>query len=84
MIPDPQMKAILEQMKAAGWRPTHTLSVAEARKAFKSRVAKGAPVARTVDRVIPGPAGDIPVRIYWPAGSGPFSALVFFQVDVFA
>jgi len=73
------MKAILDQMKTAGWRPTHTLSVAEARQAFKSRVAKGAPVARTVDRAIPGPAGDIPVRIHWPTGAGPVPALVFFH-----
>ena len=79
MTLDAQMQAIVDQMKAAGWRPTHTLSVAEARRAFKSRIAKGAAVARTVDRSIPGPAGDIPVRIHWPAGAGPFPALVFFH-----
>jgi len=79
MTPDPQMLAILDQMKAAGWKPTHTLSVAEARRAFKSHVAKGAPVARTVDHTIPGPGGALPVRIHWPAGSGPFPALVFFH-----
>ena len=79
MTPDPQMQAILDQMKAAGWRPTHTLSVADARQAFKSRIARGAPVARTEDRSIPGPGGDIPVRIHWPAGPGPFPALVFFH-----
>src|SRR5262245_55320688 len=79
MTPDPQMKAILAQMKAAGWFPTHKLSVADARKAFKSRIAKGAPVARSEDRTVPGPGGNIPVRIYWPAGAGPFPALVFFH-----
>ena len=79
MTLDPQMQAILDRMKAAGWRPTHTLSVAEARRAFKSHIAKGAAVARTVDRSIPRPAGDIPVRIHWPAGAGPFPALVFFH-----
>jgi acetyl esterase len=79
MTPDPQMQAILEQMKAAGWRPTHTLSVAEARRAFKSRIVKGVAVARTVDRSIPGPGGDLPVRIHWPVGPGPFPALVFFH-----
>jgi acetyl esterase len=79
MTPDPQMQAILDQMRAAGWRPTHTLSVAEARQAFRSHIAKGAPVARTEDRSIPGPAGDIRVRIHWPAGTGPFPALVFFH-----
>lgn len=79
MTPDPQMQAILDQMKAAGWRPTHTLSVAEARRAFKSRIATGAAVARTENRSIPGPAGSIPVRIHWPPGGGPFPALVFFH-----
>jgi acetyl esterase len=29
------------------------------------------------DRVIPGPAGDVPVRIYTPQGRGPFPLLVF-------
>jgi len=79
MTPDPQMQAILDQMKAAGWKPTHTLSVAEARRAFTARVVKGAPVARTVDRTIPGYGGALPVRIHWPAGTGPFPALVFFH-----
>jgi acetyl esterase len=79
MTPDPQMRAILDQMKAAGWRPTHTLSVAEARRAFKSRIAKGAAVGRTADRSIPGQVGDIPVRIHWPVGTGSFPALVFFH-----
>jgi len=79
MTPDPQMRAVLDQMKAADWKPTHTLSVAEARRAFKTRVAKGAPVARTVDRTIPGYGGALPVRIHWPAGNSPFPALVFFH-----
>ena len=79
MTPDPQMQAILDQMKAAGWKPTHTLSVAEARRAFKSHVAKGAPVVRTVDRTIPGYGGALPVRIHWPVGAGPFPVLVFFH-----
>lgn len=34
------------------------------------------PVDRVEDRRIPGPAGDIPVRIYWPAAPGPLPALV--------
>jgi len=31
------------------------------------------------DRLVPGPAGAIPVRIYTPAGDGPFPLLVFFH-----
>jgi acetyl esterase len=37
------------------------------------------PIASVENRKIPGPAGEIPVRIYTPAGKGPFSAIVFFH-----
>jgi acetyl esterase len=37
------------------------------------------PVAHIEDRVIPGPTGDIPVRLYTPEGVGPFPVLVFFH-----
>ncbi len=37
------------------------------------------PVAKVEDRTIPGLAGEIPVRIYTPEGSGPFPVLVFFH-----
>jgi len=36
-------------------------------------------VAGLEDRLIPGPAGAIPVRIYRPTGNGPFPLLVFFH-----
>src|SRR5439155_5489284 len=34
---------------------------------------------RKEDRMIPGPAGEIPIRIYTPQGGGPFPVLVFFH-----
>jgi len=37
------------------------------------------PVGRVEDRRIPGPAGEIPVRIYTPEGSGPFPLVAFFH-----
>ena len=37
------------------------------------------PLAGVEDRTIPGPAGEIPVRIYTPEGSGPFPVVVFFH-----
>ena len=37
------------------------------------------PVARVVDRTIPGPDGALPVRVYTPEGSGPFPLLVVFH-----
>ncbi|MGV9771235.1 alpha/beta hydrolase [Streptosporangium sp. NPDC003464] len=37
------------------------------------------PVGDVVDTVFPGPAGDVPVRVYTPEGEGPFPALVWFH-----
>lgn len=36
-------------------------------------------VGRTVDRTIPGPAGDLDARLYLPRGDGPFPTVVFFH-----
>jgi acetyl esterase len=37
-------------------------------------------VARVEDRSVPGPAGDVPVRVYWPADDGtPRPAVVYFH-----
>ena len=41
--------------------------------------AQPTPVARVEDRAIPGPAGDLRVRIYWPEASGPRPLVVFFH-----
>jgi acetyl esterase len=37
------------------------------------------PVARVEDRHIPGPAGDMTVRIYWPEAGSPAPLVVFFH-----
>jgi acetyl esterase len=37
------------------------------------------PVASVEDRFIPGPAGDLPVRVYIPKGRGPFPIVIFFH-----
>jgi acetyl esterase/lipase len=37
------------------------------------------PVANVEDRQIPGPGGQIPVRIYTPEGQAPFPLLVYFH-----
>ena len=77
---DPQVKALLDQM--TGLPPFEQLSVADARKQVESRIAVNLPtlpVASVVNRSIPGPGGDLPVRIYTPNGSGPFSLMVFFH-----
>ncbi|SRR5579875_113411 len=81
MALDPQVKAILDQM--ASLPRFEELSVADARKQTIERAAAGRlptlPVASVVNRTVPGPGGDLPVRIYTPNGSGPFPLMVFFH-----
>lgn len=79
---DPQAQALLEQMKAMGLTYTPDVTVTRARETLKAMLAvrpDGEPVAHVKDRYIPGPAGEIPIRIYTPEGNGPFPVLVFFH-----
>ena len=89
--PDPQMKAVLDQLQALGPKPLDTLTPAEARKqptpadAVKALLTKEGkstapqPVGKVEDRMVGGADGMIPARIYWPAGAGPFPVLVYFH-----
>jgi acetyl esterase len=79
---DPQAQAVLEQMADAGLPPLGSVSVEETRQGMVAATAAGEepePVAKVEDRSIPGPGGQIPVRIYTPQGSGPFPILVYFH-----
>jgi acetyl esterase len=80
---DPQIQAYLDQMAAMNMPPIHTLTPEQVRMGIAMQLAMESiepeQVARVENRTIPGPAGEIPVRIYTPQGSGPFPALVFFH-----
>lgn len=80
---DPQMKAVLDQAAAAGGKPFHQMTPVEARQAIDAMFAAfrgtAVEVGRVEDRRIRGAAGEIPVRIYSPAGAGPFGALIYFH-----
>src|ERR1700752_3596951 len=80
---DPQMKAILEQIASAGAKPFAAMPPAEAREGIRLLVqvfgGTAEQVAKVEDRRIPGPAGEIPVRVYTPAGGAPAGALVYFH-----
>jgi len=79
---DPQARALLDQANAMGMPPLHTMSVPEARASIAAMaLLQGEPrtVAKIADRHAPGPAGDIPVRLYTPAGPAPFPALVYYH-----
>jgi acetyl esterase len=79
---DPQAQAFLDQIAAMGGQPLSSMGVAEARQAMEMlSQMRGAEVAvaSVVDRTIPGPGGEIPVRIYTPNGTAPFPMLVYFH-----
>jgi acetyl esterase len=78
---DPQAKAFLDQLAAAGAPPLNALPVAESRQALRTLFSTSAPepVHKVEDRQVPGPAGRIPVRIYTPQGTGPLPVLVYFH-----
>lgn len=77
---DPQAQQAIDQIAALGLPPAHTVSPEEARINSKARPRSPGPeVAKVEDRDIPGPEASIPVRIYTPAGPGPFPILVWFH-----
>jgi acetyl esterase len=82
MALDPQARAVLDQMAEAGGPPINELSVNEARQASAALAAMQGfpePVGNVEDRMLPGPGGGIPVRIYVPCGKGPFPVLLYFH-----
>jgi acetyl esterase len=79
----PEIRALLDQQAASGRPPLHRQSVAQAR-AFHTQDAaplngEAVPVAAVADRAVPGPGGDLPVRVYTPEGEAPFPIVVFFH-----
>ena len=79
---DPQVEALLNMMSAMPSPDLATASVAEVREAFGAAAGlegEVRQVAKVENRSIPGPAGEIPVRIYWPEGEGPRPVLVYYH-----
>jgi acetyl esterase len=80
---DPQVQALLEEMAAFETPPLSNTSVEDARNQIVQGIAlwrgEPTPIKQVEDREIPGPQGNIPVRIYTPEGAGPFPVLVYFH-----
>jgi acetyl esterase len=69
---DPQIAPLIEALDA-DFPPVHTMTGAQARATIRSRFVpppRPEPVAQIVDDTIPGPGGDISVRVYRPVGEG--------------
>lgn len=80
---DPQVALYLQELAQLSDEPAPELSLAEQRHQSELTALKeaGKPeiVATVVDRTIPGPIGNIPLRIYTPEGTGPFPVLIYFH-----
>lgn len=79
----PQVEANLKLLAEMNLPQMSTLSPAEARIAAAERRAATSlekePVDRVEENTIPGPADDLPVRIYTPAGGGSRPLLMVFH-----
>jgi acetyl esterase len=78
---DPQLEAMFAGQPE--WPPVRSMPVAMLRDAVRSSSTQLPPppvtLASISDRTIPGPAGEIAVRIYTPEGSGPFPVIAYFH-----
>ncbi len=77
-----KVRTFLLMARVLGGKPMNQLSVAEARRAAQTPVPPRrtpTPIAAVLDRTMPGPAGDLPIRIYTPNGAGPFPLLMYFH-----
>src|SRR5262245_30687524 len=79
----PQIREVLRAMAEARLRPIEEMTPAAARAQMeataRARQAEPLPVARVEERMIPGPAGKIRVRLYWPQTAAPVPVIVYFH-----
>lgn len=77
---DPQIAAMLAAMPE--WPGVRHVPIPVLRQSVRDSSiaipgAADAVVEGTEDRTIPGPGGDLPIRIYTPQGTGPFPAIIY-------
>lgn len=82
---DPHLAGLLELIAQTGQPPVHEGTPTQARAGFR-QLALGArtpdtvlPVGSVEDMTLPGPGGDLGVRIYRPEADGPVPTVVLFH-----
>ena len=82
MTLDPQIQALREQRARSGAAPLYTLSVEQARAAdlaaIRADAGRPRPLYQVTDHRMPGPDGDLPVRVYRPSAARPLPALLYY------
>lgn len=80
---DPQARMFLDQFKAMGTPPMSAQTPEEARAGYRMMMTTViGPAEEPVpaeDRSVPGPAGDIPVRVHRPPSDEPLPVVVYFH-----
>lgn len=78
----PQVQAMRARRERDGVPPLYTLTLAEARAAdlasIQASAGTGEPVAHVADQLIPGPGGELPIRVYRPILDQKLPVLVYF------
>ncbi|MEB3883488.1 alpha/beta hydrolase [Lyngbya sp. CCY1209] len=80
--PNAETQAFLNLIAESDRPPLHTLTPAELRslnQMFLNSSHPPEPLEKVENRTIPGPGGELPIRIYTPAGNPPFPVLVYFH-----
>ncbi len=87
---DKDMAAVLTKLQNLDPKPIPSLTAEEARVQpmpadavaalleEKSRSAVPLAIGKTKNHMIPGPGGQLPIRIYTPQGTGPFPVIVYY------
>jgi acetyl esterase len=80
---DVSVRALLDQLKAAALPKLWELGPGAARAAMRSSFFRGkeAPIGKVDNRTMPGPGGDLRLRVYTPVDTkdAPLPGLVFFH-----
>jgi acetyl esterase len=78
-----QIEQVLRVMAEAQLRPIEEMTPTEARAQMeataRARKAEPLAVSRVEERLIPGPSGNIRLRLYWPAATGPVPAIAYYH-----
>src|SRR5271168_1067375 len=79
----PQIVQVLDAMAKAKLRPIEEMTPTETRAQMeataRARQAEPLTVAKVEERLIPGAAGEIRLRLYWPDAAGPLPAIVYYH-----
>ena len=82
---DPVLASVLQMMSASGAPAISAGTPQQARDGFRAMTvglrnpAQLAQVGDITDRVVDGPGGSVPVRVYRPTTGGPHPTVVFFH-----